>query len=44
MDSSFASQNILAVLGQWRVLRANDSVHFKAKIFSKKFLYIGWMD
>ena len=44
MDSSYISQNILAVLGQWRVLRANDRVHFKAKIFSKQFLYIGWMD
>ena len=44
MDYSFESQNILAVLGQWSVLRANDSVHFKAKIFSKQFLYIGWMD
>ena len=44
MDSSFASQNILAALGQWRVLRANDHVHFKAKIFSKQFLYNGSMD
>ena len=44
MDSTFESQNISAVLGQWRVLRANDRVHFKAKFFSKQFLYIGWMD
>ena len=32
MDSSFASQNIKAVLGHWRVLWSNDRVYFKAKI------------